>query len=61
MAKTNQFDMRIQELEAAIERLRERQRKGWKYRRTWIKATRVVGHRRAGHWAMMPVSKKAGK
>lgn len=54
----NLFEKKIQELEKAIERLKERRRTGWKYQRTWIKATIVKQHKRSGYYAMLPVKRK---
>jgi hypothetical protein len=55
--RKNGFEKRILDLELAIERLRKRQREGWRYQRTWIKGTTVKQHRRLGHFAMLPVKK----
>lgn len=51
------FEEKIKELQQQLERLRERQRTGWRYRKTWIKPTTVKKHRRSGYYAMLPIKK----
>lgn len=54
----NLFDKKIQELEAMIERLKTRQKEGWRYQKTWIKPTMVKAHKRQGYYAMLAVRRK---
>jgi len=52
------FEERRAELLVKLERLDKRRKEGWGYKKVRRKATWVPRHRRAAHYAMVPVKRR---
>jgi hypothetical protein len=52
------FQDRRAELLKKLNRLEQRQKEGWGYRKTWRKAHKVPAHNVRAHWAWLPVKRK---
>lgn len=52
------FAERRAELLKQLNRLEQRQKEGWGYRKTWRRAHKVPAHKVSAHWAWLPVKRK---